>query len=103
MSTGLYPTVAIGTLSGSLPIGATTAAGPLPGANGAPAFGVVGLSQDDAVTDLTLTPFKSMQINSSGAALSFSASQLAFLQAQFDQQSADALAGQSSAVPGTTP
>lgn len=92
MSVGLYPTVAIGTLSGALPTGATTAAGPLPGANGAPAFGAVGLSQSDAVQGLTMTPFKSMQINPSGAALSFSASQLAFLQESFEQQAAAATA-----------
>jgi len=103
MSAGLYPTVAIGTLSGSVPTGATTAAGPLPGANGAPAFGPVGLGQDGAVQGFTLTPFKSMQINSNGAALSFSSSQLAFLQAQFEQQSAAALSSQSNGVPDTTP
>jgi len=103
MSTGLYPTVAIGTLSGSLPTGATTAAGPLPGANGAPAFGPVGLSQDDAVQGLSLTPFKSMQINSNGAALSFSSAQLAFLQDQFEQQSADALSSLSNGLPGAAP
>jgi hypothetical protein len=103
MNAGLYPTVAIGTLSGPLPTGVTTAAGPPPGANGAPAFGVVGLSQGDAVEDLTLQPFKTMQIDSAGAALSFSASQLAFLQESFEQQSAAAASGQSNGLPDTTP
>ncbi len=90
MGVGLYPTVAIGALSGPLPTGVTTAAGPPPGANGAPAFGVVGLDQNEAVTDLTLQPFKTMQINANGASLSFSPSQLAFLQESFEQQSAAA-------------
>jgi len=103
MTTGLYPTVAIGTLSGSLPTGVTTAAGPLPGADGAPAFGPVGLSQDDAIQGLSLTPFTSMQINSNGAALSFSSAQLAFLQDQFEQQSADALSSLSNGRADTTP
>jgi len=102
MSVGLYPTVAIGTLSGQSPTGATTAAGPLPGANGAPGFGAVGLSQADAIENLTLSPFKTMQINSSGAALSFSASQLAFLQQSFEQQSESA-SSQTSDLPGATP
>ncbi len=55
MNTGPIPAVAIGTLSGNLPKNATTAAGPLPGANGAPAFAPVGLNQDDAVKGVTLT------------------------------------------------
>ncbi|MEI9891509.1 MAG: hypothetical protein WDN45_14225 [Caulobacteraceae bacterium] len=77
----------------------TTAAGPLPGANGAPAGGVVGLSQDDAIKGLTLKPFKAMQINSNGASVSFSSAQLAFLQQSFEQQSAAALANQSDGLP----
>jgi hypothetical protein len=82
-----------------LPKNATTAAGPLPGANGAPASGPVGLSESNAVQGVTLTPFKTMQVNSSGAALSFSSSQLAFLQQQFEQQSEAAL---SNPVNGST-
>ena len=81
-----------------MPTGVTTAAGPLPGANGAPALGVVGLSQNDAVKGLTFQPFKTMQIDSSGAAMSFSSAQLAFLQQSFEQQSAAALSSQPRAL-----
>jgi len=44
-----------------------------------------------------------MQINSNGAALSFSSAQLAFLQDQFEQQSADALSSLSNGLPGAAP
>jgi hypothetical protein len=86
------PLVAIGTLSGNLPKNPTTAAGPLPGANGAPASGPVGLSESNAVQGVTFTPFSSMQI-SGGANLS--PSMLAFFQQEFQQQSAAALSNQS--------
>src|ERR1700744_3834328 len=92
------PLVAIGTLSGNLPKNATTAAGPLPGANGAPAGGPVGLNQSGAAQGVSLTPFKSMKISSGSGSVSFSSSQLAFLQNQFEQQSADALSGQSNGL-----
>ena len=103
MNVGPYPVVAIGTLSGSLPTGVTTAAGPLPGANGVPAGEPVGLNQDNALKGVKLNPFPAMQINSNGSALSFSPAQLSFLQASFEQQSADATSSQSNILPGTTP
>jgi hypothetical protein len=89
----IYPTpiVAIGTLSGNLPKNATTAAGPLPGANGAPAFGPIGLSESNAVQGVTLTPFKTIKIS---GGVSLSPSQLAFFQEQFQEQSAAALSNQ---------
>jgi len=94
------PIVAIGTLSGNLPKNATTAAGPLPGANGAPSGAPVGLNESNALQGVTLTPFKSLQISSGG---NMSPSTLAFFQQQFQQQSADALLnqGSGSATPTT--
>jgi hypothetical protein len=82
------PVVAIGTLSGNLPKSATTAAGPLPGANGAPSGGPVSLSESNALQGVNLTPFKTPQI-SGGPSLS--SSMLAFFQQQFQEQPADAL------------
>ncbi|HEX3504258.1 MAG TPA: hypothetical protein VHU22_12775 [Xanthobacteraceae bacterium] len=92
------PIVAIGTLSGNLPKNATTAAGPLPGANGAPSSGPVGLSESNALQGVTLTPFKTMQV-SGGAILS--PSTLAFFQEQFQQQSAAASQANGSTNPTT--
>ena len=89
------PLVAIGTLSGNLPKNATTAAGPLPGANGAPTGAPVGLDESKAVQGVTMTPFKSMQIS---GGVSLSPDQLAFLQQQFQEQSAEALSNQASLV-----
>jgi len=85
------PVVAIGRLSGNLPKNATTAAGPLPGANGAPSGAPVGLNESNAVQGVTLTPFKTMQISGGG---SLSPSMLAFFQQQFQEQSAEALSNQ---------
>lgn len=84
------PIVAIGTLSGNLPKNVTTAAGPLPGANGAPSGGPVGLSESNAVQGVALTPFKTAQI-SGGASLSPS---MLALQEQFEEQFAAALSNQ---------
>ncbi len=92
------PIVGLGTLSGNLPKSATTAAGPLPGANGAPSGGPVGLNESNALQGVTLTPFKTMQISGGGT---LSPSMLAWFQEQFQEQSADALASQANG--STTP
>lgn len=81
------PLVAIGTLSGNLPKNATTAAGPMPGPGGAPSGPTVGLSDNNALQGVTMTPFKSMQIS---GGVSLTPAQLAFFQQQFQDQSAEA-------------
>lgn len=85
------PLVAVGTLSGNLPKNPTTAGGPLPGADGAPAFGPVGLDESGAVQGVTLTPYATMQIS---GGVSLSPSLLSFFQEQFQQQSTTALSNQ---------
>ncbi len=102
MNVGPMPAVAIGTLSGNLPKSATTAAGPLPGANGAPASESVGLNQNNALQDVTLTPFPTMQFSPTSSALSFSPSQLSFLQDQFEEQSEAALSTQADSATNFT-
>jgi len=91
MNISSSPFVAIGTLSGNLPKNATTAAGPLPGANGAPSGGTFSLSESNALQDVTLTPSKTMQIS---GGVSLSPSMLAFFREQFQEQSAAALSNQ---------
>jgi hypothetical protein len=95
MNISASPLVAIGTLSGNLPKNATTAAGPLPGADGAPAGGTIGLDQSNAVQGVTMTPFKAMRI---GGAASLTPAQLAFFQQQFQEQTADASSNQANGL-----
>ena len=82
MSIGPIPLVAIGTLSGNLPTGAGARTLGAPALAPGQSFTPVALDENQAVTDLTFTPFSSPQVSADNPNVALMQQQLLTLQEQ---------------------